>query len=191
MLVNVVQELKDDQGHPVGGVIGEPFGDYTPPSWDVYFMRLAYDVATKSKDPSTKFGAVIVKEKRPILFGFNGLPPNVKDHPERLTTPVKYDWIIHAEKNAIACGSKFGIATDQTALYISAWPCCGCAGMIVAAGIKKVVLHKPAVEVFTRVNPKWSRKISQTMFEEAGVTVEYVDMFIGKPAYFSGRKYNL
>jgi len=188
--MNVIRDYINTQGEPVAGVIGEPFMDYVPPSWDMYFMRLSYEVATKSKDPSTKFGAVIVRDKRPILFGYNGLPPKVRDSVERLTTNSKYPWTVHAETNAIACGAKYGIATDQSTLYIGAWPCPTCAGIVVAAGITKIVLHRPAIEIFSQ-DPKWNNTIPKEMFEEAGVEVRFLDMFVGRTAYISKRKYNI
>ena len=39
--------------------------------WDEYFMSLAYEVAKKSKDPSSKNGCIIVDERRrPVSFGY-------------------------------------------------------------------------------------------------------------------------
>jgi len=39
---------------------------------DNYFINIADEVATRSKDPSTQVGAVIVDKKhRPISFGYN------------------------------------------------------------------------------------------------------------------------
>jgi dCMP deaminase len=41
--------------------------------WDHYFINIADEVATRSKDPSTQVGAVIVdKNHRPVSFGYNG-----------------------------------------------------------------------------------------------------------------------
>lgn len=188
--MNIDKVYVNSHGEPVAGIIGEPFNEYTPPSWDVYFMRLSYEIATKSKDPSTKFGAVIVKDKRPILFGYNGLPPKVHDYSERLNTEAKYPWIVHAETNAIACGAKYGISTNDTTLYVSAWPCPTCAGILTTAGIVKVVLHRPAVDIFCK-DPKWNNVIPHDMFEEAGIEVQFLDQFIGRPAYISGKKFNL
>jgi dCMP deaminase len=59
-------------------------GDYRPPSWDRLFMRLVYEYASKSKDPSSKIGAVVVRDRRPILFGYNGFPERVEDLPDRM-----------------------------------------------------------------------------------------------------------
>jgi dCMP deaminase len=37
--------------------------------WDNYFINIAGEVATRSKDPSTQVGAVIVDKKhRPVSF---------------------------------------------------------------------------------------------------------------------------
>ena len=49
-------------------------------------MALAQFVATWSRDPSTKVGAVVVGagDRRKIAFGYNGLPPGVEDTEERL-----------------------------------------------------------------------------------------------------------
>lgn len=194
--MNVKNLLYDDQGEPIAGVIGEPFENYVPPSWDVYFMRQVYEVASKSKDPSTKIGAVIVREKRPILFGYNGIPPDVQDYPERMERPNKYRWFEHGERNAIYCGAAFGIATQGTTLYTQALPCCPCARGILGAKIKEVVLHKIADEIFAHSGhyaSTWKEDHETTlqMFKEAGIEVRYVDMFVGKVAYISGKRYNI
>ena len=42
--------------------------------WDEYFMRLTETVASKSKDPSSKMGCVIVDQnKRVVSLGYNGM----------------------------------------------------------------------------------------------------------------------
>ena len=38
-------------------------------SWDNYFMQLAELSATRSKDPHTKVGACIVKDKKILSLG--------------------------------------------------------------------------------------------------------------------------
>ena len=42
--------------------------------WDERFSRIAYEVATWSKDPGTKVGAVLVLDRRIIATGYNGFP---------------------------------------------------------------------------------------------------------------------
>ena len=52
--------------------------------WDVRFLKLAHEVASWSKDPSTKVGCVLVKGKKVVSLGYNGLPMGVEDSIERL-----------------------------------------------------------------------------------------------------------
>ena len=71
--------------------------------WNRRFMELAFMVASWSKDPSTKTGAVVVGPDREIrATGYNGLVRGVDDNiPERMERPTKYDFFEHAERNAI------------------------------------------------------------------------------------------
>ena len=72
-------------------------------SWHKRFLDLASHVATWSKDPSTKVGAVAVAPSKQILeTGFNGIPRGVQDLPERMERPEKYLWTAHAEENLVA-----------------------------------------------------------------------------------------
>lgn len=51
--------------------------------WDRRFLRLAQEVASWSKDPSTKTGAVIVRPDKTIAaIGYNGFPRGCDDAPE-------------------------------------------------------------------------------------------------------------
>lgn len=71
--------------------------------WDLRFLRLAKEVSTWSKDPSTQVGAVIVRPNRTIAsVGFNGFSKYKDDDPELYNTrEIKYRKIIHAEMNAV------------------------------------------------------------------------------------------
>lgn len=52
--------------------------------WDRRFLGLAQHIASWSKDPSTKAGAVIVGEGREVLsMGYNGFPRGMADHLHR------------------------------------------------------------------------------------------------------------
>jgi dCMP deaminase len=70
--------------------------------WDGRFLDLARHVAAWSKDPVTKVGSVIVGPDNEVrALGYNGLPRDFDDVPERLARPDKYVWVEHAERNAI------------------------------------------------------------------------------------------
>ena len=86
-------------------------------SWDQYFMTLAYLISMKSKDPSTRVGAVIVGvDKEIISTGYNGLPRNIDDKLNRYTDKnYKYLSSNHAEENAILHCARNGISSiNQT-----------------------------------------------------------------------------
>jgi len=180
----------EETQQPVAGIVtnGVPFPDYVPPSWDVWFMGMVYDTARKSKDPSTKIGAVIVKDKRPILFGYNGLPRKVKDLPERMVRPVKYRWTEHGERNAIYCGARFGIATDETTMYTQSIPCMECARGVINSGIIKIVVHKQTEDLFND-HPEWAKdcELSRSMLAEAGVEIQILNTPLGKQSFVNGR----
>ena len=114
------------------------------PSWDELFMRHAYLISSKSKDTSTKIGAIIVKDNRYIISeGFNGLPIGVNDNiEERYQRPFKYNLFEHAERNSIYQCARQGIITKGTVMFTQGIPCTDCARAVIQAGIKEVIVHK-------------------------------------------------
>ena len=87
--------------------------------WDVYFMTLCHDVATRSKDESTKLGCVIVGPDMEIRStGYNSFPRGVHDDvAERQQRPLKYLWIEHSERNAIYNAARMGTGLKNCVLY--------------------------------------------------------------------------
>lgn len=53
-------------------------------NWTEYFMRQVYLVASKSKDPKTHIGAVLVRNNAVLSQGFNGMPMGVWEHPVKM-----------------------------------------------------------------------------------------------------------
>ncbi|NJO62365.1 MAG: dCMP deaminase family protein [Richelia sp. RM2_1_2] len=148
------------------------------PSWDQYFMSLAHLIARKSKDQSTKTGAIIVGPDNEIRStGYNGFPRHVHDDDvKKHTAPNKYMWTEHAERNAIYNAARVGISLDNCIMYVTWHPCHDCARAIVSAGIVCVVVHKN-FEMIGRASGDWdeSQKIAQAIFDEAGVTIRFYE----------------
>lgn len=95
-----------------------------------------------SDDPSTQCSALIVDSDLNILAGsYNSFPNNVAITKERLERPKKYEFMEHAERNAIYAAAKQGISTLNTTMYLNYFPsCCSdCVRAIVQSGIKTVV----------------------------------------------------
>lgn len=110
------------------------------PPWDDYFMALAFFVASRSKDPDTQHGAILVHENShmPVGWGYNGPPKSVIDTELDWSRPHKYPFIIHAEMNAI--DNNFNKADfDETILYVTGPPCSKCMIQLAKKKIKKVI----------------------------------------------------
>lgn len=107
--------------------------------WDTRFIRLAKEVATWSKDPDCKVGAVLIHpEFRNYSFGYNGFPQDIEDTEERLNNKeLKNELTIHAEVNAIF-NAQASVADWN--LVCTKTPCLACAKLIVQAGIKSVLI---------------------------------------------------
>jgi dCMP deaminase len=110
--------------------------------WDVRFLSMASLVATWSKDPSTKVGAVIVDDQRRIVsLGYNGFPKNICDDKRLDKREIKYKMIVHAECNALLFASMQS-STDYTIYTHPFMPCPACAGMIIQSGITRAVSYE-------------------------------------------------
>ena len=140
-------------------------------------MELAFLVASWSKDPSTKTGAVIVGPEIEIrATGYNGPVRGVDDSvKERLERPTKYDFFEHAERNALFNACLTGISVKGCVMYATHAPCVDCARAIIQSGIKTVVTNKILIDETTPKNT-WRDKlcVSQEMFKEAGI--EYIEL---------------
>lgn len=175
---------------------GTPFENYTPPSWDEWFIKIMYLVASKSKDPKTKIGAVLVRDRRIISTGYNGFCQGVNDNVSaRWERPTKYSWVSHAERNSVYSAARTGIATLGTTMYTNGTPCTDCAKAVIQAGVAKVIVHRPYEELLygVGVKNKWAdhNAITLAMFNEAGVVVEVYEKPVGGIAYFDGKTYNV
>ena len=138
--------------------------------WSERYMDIAKSVATWSKDPSTKVGAVVVGDKGQILSqGYNGFPRDVKDTKDRYENrEEKYKYIVHGDMNAIYNACHSGASLNGATLYVTGLPVCSeCAKGIIQVGIKKVIMQYPK-----DISKTWrdSMVITLKMFQEAGVT---------------------
>lgn len=137
--------------------------------WHEKHMRLAkFEAVQKSKDPNTKVACLIVDQENSILVsGYNGLPRNVSDTIDRISRPAKYDWVQHAEANAVSNAARNGVRLRGGTAYVTQFPCSTCAGQLINAGITRIVVEDGAIVETYRKN----YEIATAMFKEAGVEV--------------------
>lgn len=136
-------------------------------SWNTFFMDMAKLAASKSKDPSTKCGAVIAdRGNRLVSLGFNGFAAGVDDRPERYADRgVKYGMVLHAEENALLFAKR-----DLSGCRLYVWPmppCSLCAARIIQSGITEVYSIEPTNEQKERWDTSFAW--AQQQFAEAGV----------------------
>lgn len=141
--------------------------------WISYFMNIAKVVSTKSKDPSTKVGAVAVEPttKRILATGYNGFPSGVEETKERWERPRKYAFVTHAEGNIIASAARFGINLTGATLFVTLHPCVDCAKLIASAGIKSVIFIES--ELKQQSGRDWISLIedAKSIFNESGISL--------------------
>ena len=109
-------------------------------------MELARQISSWSKDPSKKIGAVVIGENGQVLAqGYNGFPRGVKDTEERYNNrETKYNYIVHAEMNAIYNASWNGVSLKDATIYIYGLPCCHeCAKGIIQSIPEAISQGKP------------------------------------------------
>ena len=139
-------------------------------TWDEYFMGLAKAVSRKSKDPSTKVGAVLVDSNhRLISAGINGFPRGLADDQELLRDrEVKLALTIHAEQNALLFAER---SVRGATCYV--WPmppCAQCAAKLIQAGVVRVVAPEPTVEQYDR----WGKSLAlaEWAYAKTGVVLD-------------------
>jgi len=123
------------------------------PSWDEYFMKLTHEVATRTTCLRRAVGAIIVKDRRILATGYNGVPSGLAHCSEvgclreQLGVPSGQRQEIcrglHAEQNAIIQAARYGIDISGSSIYVTTQPCVVCAKMIINAGIVEIVYANP------------------------------------------------
>jgi len=118
------------------------------PSWEEYFMEIAYLVAKRSTCLRRQVGAVVVKSKNILATGYNGVPKGITHCEvtgclrEKLNVPSgeRHELCrgLHAEQNAIIQAAYHGTSIAGADLYCTNRPCIICSKMIINAGIEKV-----------------------------------------------------
>ncbi len=113
----------------------------SPDKWIKHWLKIALVTSELSKDPSTKVGAVVVTpDNRQCSLGYNGFANGIEDLEERWNNrPVKYEFVIHAEENAIL-NSPFD--TKGCSLFCTHQCCHKCMARIIRSGIKKIYYIK-------------------------------------------------
>ena len=137
-----------------------PTAARTRPDWDTYFMGMAKLAARRSSCLRRAVGAVLVKDRRLLATGYNGVPSGVT-HCEvvgclrdRLNVPSgeRHELCrgLHAEQNAIIQAAYHGVSIQGAHLYCTNLPCIICAKMLINAGVRRIVYIEGYSDTLTR-----------------------------------------
>ncbi len=143
------------------------------PSWDEYFLEITKLVAKRSTCLRRAVGAILVKDKRIIATGYNGVPRGLKHCEEvgclreRLGIPSGERHEIcrglHAEQNAIIQAAVHGVSIEGAVLYCTNQPCVICSKMLINAGIKQI-----------KIESGYPDELSLSLLQEAAVELVYL-----------------
>ena len=143
--------------------------------WDKRYLNLAGHIATWSKDPSKKVGAIAVGSKGQVLAqGYNGYPRGMDDS-DYTDREAKYTKIVHAEMNALMNALYSGVSLKDSTLYVYGLPVCpSCSKCVIQAGVKRVVI--PAAKTDKGNWQQVWEEQSLPMYKEAGVQVTLLEL---------------
>jgi dCMP deaminase len=145
------------------------------PTWDEYFMKMAYLAATRSNCTRRKVGAVIVKDRKIVSTGYNG-PPKGSMHcdesgclREQLNIPSgeRHELCrgLHAEQNAIIQAAVFGTVISGSVIYVTTHPCVVCSKMLINAEVNEIIFAEG-----------YPDELSELMLIESGLKTRQFDI---------------
>ncbi len=134
------------------------------------FLEETYRYAAfRSDDDSTQNGSLLILSDKSFVGGANHFVDGVQRTPERLERPEKYNYFVHAERDAIFNAALLGYSgTSEATLYCTWYACTDCARAIIQCGIRRVIGHKA---MFDMTPDRWRETIQKAfvMLGEAGV----------------------
>jgi len=145
------------------------------PSWQQYFMQMAYLAARRSTCLRRAVGAVMVRDNQILATGYNGSPkgtPHCADvgclrEQQNVPSGQKHELCrgVHAEQNAIIQAAISGSSTRGAELYCTHQPCSICARLIINAEIKTIYVAETYPDA-----------LAEQLFKEAGVDLIQFDI---------------
>lgn len=136
-------------------------------------MAIAEQVGGRATCLRRSIGAVLVKDKRILATGYNGVPSGlahcedvgcIRDQ-RGIPSGTQHELCrgIHAEQNAVIQAAKHGTAIDGATVYTTHHPCVLCAKILINAGITDIVYREAYPDA-----------LSVELLNEAGVTMRRI-----------------
>jgi len=114
------------------------------------YMNIAREFSTLSYAKKLKVGAIIVKDRRIISTGYNGMPEGWDnkcespiyeegDYDPNIYYQTKAE-VLHAESNALMKVASSNESSEGATMFCTHTPCIECAKLIVQSGIEHIYI---------------------------------------------------
>lgn len=133
-------------------------------------MDIVELVSLRSTCLRRKVGAVLIKDKRILTTGYNGVPAGVHHCSESgclrgqmdIPSGERHELCrgLHAEQNAIIQAALHGVSIKGATIYCTNHPCIICAKMIINSGITAIIYKN-----------EYQDDLAREMLGEAGIEV--------------------
>jgi dCMP deaminase len=120
-------------------------------------------------------GAVLVKEKKILATGYNGVPSGISHcedvgclrDEEGIPSGERHELCrgLHAEQNAILQAAYHGVSIQGSVLFCTNFPCVICSKMLINAGIRQIFYLEG-----------YPDSLSERMLGEAGMELQRIEM---------------
>ncbi|MGW8320550.1 MAG: deoxycytidylate deaminase [Thermodesulfobacteriota bacterium] len=145
------------------------------PDWEIYFLKMAQLASTRSTCIRRHVGAVLVKEKKILATGYNGVPSGISHctdvgclrDEEQIPSGQRHELCrgLHAEQNAILQAAYHGVSIQGSVLFCTNFPCVICSKMLINAGIRQIFYLEG-----------YPDPLSEKMLAEAGMDLHRIEM---------------
>jgi len=145
------------------------------PSWDEYFLLIAFIVSLRSQDPNIHHGAVLVDQDNHIVgTGYNG-PIKLSDNNmiPWYDRDEKRKWMIHAEENCILNCTKSNSSVNSFRMYITGTPCNSCLQRIINFGIKKIIIADRKGSI---TENNLSHKMRESLIKMSNIDIKIISL---------------
>jgi len=143
------------------------------PDWTEYFMDITRLVARRSTCIRRQVGAIVVKDKRILATGSNGVPTGLAHcedtgcirEQNNIPSGQRHELCrgLHAEQNTIIQAAYHGISISGATLYCTTLPCSICLKMLINAGITAIIYEQG-----------YPDEITQSLLNETDLTLTKV-----------------
>jgi dCMP deaminase len=140
------------------------------PDWKNYFMDITRLVARRSTCIRRQVGAIVVKDKRILATGYNGVPSGLAHcedvgcirEQSNIPSGQRHELCrgLHAEQNTIIQAAYHGISIQNSTLFCTTLPCSICLKMLINAGITEIIYEQG-----------YPDELAQSLLQEADLTL--------------------